>query len=563
MASAVTVTVKVAGENLVEKLKLQLIEFDSCYECHTIPEATLTVDAGDTGSAEFKLVDNDKVAPGKPIEVLLRYEGDNSKEATVFAGVISGQNLKISQKGGRLVLKCHSDLIKLVEPRLTQKFPEEKTDKDIITTLLTPAGLTEAKVADTKAKHSQMILFDDHAWSFIKYRTEANGLMLVPGVKGVNIAAPDDLGKKVHKLKMDQFIDLDLAIDDTSALDTSKVKTSSWDIEKQAAQPAKPGKVPKIAGGPHTADKAAEAMGRKGTDWLPVSENALAPEELEGWSHGELLYRELDRYQGLLTLQGTGDIVPGDKVELSDMSKQFSKGYLVTGVRQKVTANGWQTIIRFGLPITRTGFFHGLHKQNAPMKGLVTGVVEDYAKKEKKDLYRIQVKVPMLGAKENIIWARLATPYASKESGLFVPPKPKDEVVLGFFGNSGSEPVVLGSMHNPVNKPPVVYAKENKMTRGLVMVKDELTLLFDDAEAGKPKLDIVVGKEQSINLSGENGMALAQKTVGMKTKEALTIESEADITLKAGGKVTLEPGADAEIKAGGKCAITASKTEIQ
>ncbi|MGY0216313.1 phage baseplate assembly protein V [Endozoicomonadaceae bacterium StTr2] len=556
MTSAVNIVIKAGGKDLSNEVSV--IGFDSHYICHGIPEARLVLREAATGPALFKATERKELEPGSKIDIALNYLGDPKAKADAFKGIITRRSLKVDRNGARLVIDCHDPLIKLVEPRLTQRFKEASTDKDVITLLLKNAGLKPEKLAATKAKHPQLIIFDDDAWSFIKYRAEANGLLVMPRVTGLTIDAADKIKGKSHEVKLNQMLAVDLQLDVSSAL--GEVSVSGWDIAKQAATKPAKGAAPKIAGGPMDSKKAAKAMGRK--PWKPVSGNAPGPEELAGWSAGEMVYRELDRYQGQLTLPGRGDIQQGDKVKLIDTSKSFAGEYLVTGIRHRVNSTGWQTVLRIGLPLTRTGFFKGLHKVHQPMRGLLTGVVKDFKKKEKTDLFRVAVKVAALGSKDNLVWARLAGPFASKETGLFLPPRPGDEVVLGWFGNSSSEPVILGSVHNPKNKPPAVYAdKDNEMARGLVLAKDKLSWQFNQKEVSHT---LTVGDDKhTLVMSGKEGLTITQDKHKLAIGKAIDVESDKDITLKAKAKLNMEPGADATIKAGGKCAIQAAKTEIK
>ncbi|WP_211826852.1 phage baseplate assembly protein V [Kistimonas asteriae] len=559
MSQAANIAFKADGKDLSRELKF--ISLTTRYECHCIPEATVVVSDGNPADGKYPASELAQLAPGKTVEIALSYMGKKAEESVVFSGLITGQQIQVSRGSSRLVLQLHGDLIKLVEPRLTQVFKEKSKDGDLIKTLLKDGGVKfeDKHIAKTEVEHTQLAIFDESAWSFIKYRAEANGLVLMPVVNSVVVNEPGKVEGKSHAFKIDHFIDANLKLDDTSALD--KVSATAWSVKEQKdASPVK-GAVPAIGGGSETAQLAAKAMAR--SEWVavsdvPAAEAASAAKELKGWVAGELLYRELDRYQGSLVMNGTGDINPGDKLKLEDFGKVFQGEYLVTGIRHEVDQQGWRTTVRIGIPITRTAFFQGLHKRRAAVRGLLVGQVQPY-KEDPNKLFRLPVKVPTFGSKDNIVWARPASPYASNEVGLFLPPKPNDEVVLGWFGNSPSEPVILGAVHNPKNKPPGVY-DEKMEQRGLVVSKDALTLMFDEKEK---TLTLSASKDTNQVLAEKDGMAITVAEKKINVGKEMVIESDKDITLKAGAKLILKPGADAVIEAGGKCQVTASKTEIQ
>ena len=550
--AAVSVKVTAGGKELTPALRVVSVE--ARWQCHDVPQATLVVADGQTTTGTWANSELPQLAPGHEVEIKASFLGDKTSEATLFSGLITGQSLKASSAGSFLTLQLHGDLIKLVEPRLTQVFPQKSKDGDIIKQLLTDAGATAKAVAATTVEHTQLAVYDESAWSFIKYLSEANGLLVMPGLEGVTIEAPANIKGTDHKLKMDQFISVSLDLDDTNALDS--IATSAWSVKDQKAESPAKGTAPTtIAGGKETAATAAKALGRKA--WSPVSGSLLQSDELSGWSTAELVYRELDRYRGSLSLTGMA-AAPGDTLEIEDFGALFNGKYLITGVTHRVDRDGWRTTLKLGLPLTRTRFFNGLHKQAPRVRGLLIGQVQAY-KDDPDTQFRFPVLVPAFGAQGNILWARLGAPYASAEAGLFLPPKPNDEVVLGWCDDDPRQPVILGSLHNPKNKPPLAF--DNKLEqRGLVISKDALTCLFDEKEK---KLTLSASDKVSTVLSETDGQLLSQDQNTITLNKEVIVASDKDVTLQPGAKAVLKAGADVAVEASGNCTIKAAKTDIQ
>lgn len=550
--SAVNVTITAGGKKLTPKLPVVALE--TGYHCHDIPRATLVISDGDTATGKWEQSELAQLAPGKEVEIKANFMADKGSEATLFKGLITGQSLKASPSGSFLTLQIHSDLIKLVEPRITQVFPAKSKDGDIIKKLITDGGAKAKTVAATKVQHTQLAVYDENPWSFIKYLAEANGLLIMPGLEGVTIDEPAKVKGKDHKLKIDQFKSVNINLDDTSALE--KVSTSAWSVKDQKSEsPAKGAAPSNIAGGKEKAATAAKALGRK--EWATVAGRSMAAGELSSWSTSELVYRELDRYQGTFSTEGM-NVVPGDTLAIEDFGAVFNGKYIVTGVSHRIDDNGWQTTMHIGLPITRTRFFQGLHKQAPSVRGLLIGQVQAY-KDDPDAQFRFPVLVPAFGSKDNILWARLGAPYATAEAGLFLPPKPNDEVVLGWCDNDPRQPVILGSLHNPKNKPPIAYDKKMEK-RGLIITKDALTWQFDEKEK---TLTFTASDKVSTVLSEKDGQLISQdKNIITLNKEVIA-ESDKDVTLKPGAKAIIKAGADVAVEGGGKCTIKAAKTEIQ
>ncbi|MDE1462129.1 phage baseplate assembly protein V [Spartinivicinus poritis] len=552
MNTAVTFILKADGKDISRDVRL--LSVTTRYELHAIPEIFIQLADGDPATGEFELSEKKELAPGKTVELSASFMGSKGKEATLFSGLVTGQRITVNRGLLALTVIGHGDLIKLVEPRLTQVFKEKSKDGDTLKTLLNSRKVKVTKVASTSVQHNQLAMVDQHIWAFTKARAEVNGLLIVPSPKGLTIDSPDNIKGTVHEIKIDDLLDAQLNVDTTSAL--NKIKVTAWNIKTQKDHPVAVGSAAKITGGNQTASSAAKAV--EHPDWQTQSFSPLESGELKGWSAGEVLYRELDRYQGYLTLTGTGQFALGDKIKLLHFGSVFKGEYFISGLSHQIDQNGWRTTVHFGLPITRTGFFKKPSHSNQGVPGLLVGQVMPF-KKDPDGLSRLQVKIPAFGTKNNIVWARLASPYASKDVGLFLPPNPNDEVILGWFGGEASDPVILGAMYNPKNKPPIALSEKNEK-RGLIMVKDKLSWLFDEKEK---TLTQVASDKVSVVLSEKEGVTINQDKNKLSVNKGMLVDSDKDITLKAKGKSIIKPGGDASIEAGGKCLIKASKTEVK
>jgi uncharacterized protein involved in type VI secretion and phage assembly len=88
-----------------------------------------------------------------------------------------------------------------------------------------------------------------------------------------------------------------------------------------------------------------------------------------------------------------------------------------------------------------------------PVTGIRTGIVKENYHPE----YEGQVKVEILLREEgaNVTeWARVASPYAGKNRGLFLLPEIGDEVLVVFDSGDIHRPIVVGSLWNAKSDPP-------------------------------------------------------------------------------------------------------------
>jgi len=532
--SSADITLIADGETLTPKLRV--ISIDCHLQAHSIPEATIVINEPGLASREFLSADNAKLSPGKPLILKLGRLAEKAKEEAVFSGIISGQRLRISDNGAQLILHCHSALISLVEPRLTQVFKPKSKDDAVIKELAKPSGVT-VDVAASEMEHEQLAMLDQHAWGYIRQRAELAGLIVMPtvdknGKETLKIQPPDKFSGAAKEIDfgITDLIGIDLATDATNAL--NKLKTTSWDAEKQTNAKAeaspKAGADMKLT----PADGLDAAAASKGmlreAEWLPMLGCAQTPAQLQGWAAGEIVYRELDRYKGSLTLPGSNDYKPGGRIKLANFPKAMNGEYLITGVRHKLGPGDWTTTVFIGLPITRTSVFNGIHRQQPAIRNLLVGKALGYGKKDEGKLTRIQVEVPALG-KDAKLWARPASPYASKDACFFFPPAKGDEVILGWLDGSASDPVILGSLYNKDAKPADEYHDEN-MKRSLKITAE------DSLEFDVKNKKMTLTHQKNVLETSDKGLNLtADKAMKFETKDVLTLKPAKDLKIEAGG----------------------------
>lgn len=92
--------------------------------------------------------------------------------------------------------------------------------------------------------------------------------------------------------------------------------------------------------------------------------------------------------------------------------------------------------------------------------GVVIGIVTDNHHPDGE--YRVKVKFPWIrstdvGDEEDFLstWARITTLMAGPSRGMYCLPEPDDEVLVMFEHGDVRRPVVIGSLWNGVDKPPV------------------------------------------------------------------------------------------------------------
>lgn len=190
-------------------------------------------------------------------------------------------------------------------------------------------------------------------------------------------------------------------------------------------------------------------------------------------------------------------------------------------------------------------------------RGLAFGRVTD--NEDSDGLGRVRVKLEIHTDDQQSFWARIATPMAGPEMGMYFLPEIDDEVLVGFIGEDPSHPVVLGGVWNSQRLPPETNADGNN-DRRLIRSRSKHELRFDDGEANEIELTMKDGSRLYLT----EGHAVMEDRQGNKVEindGNVTVEATGDLTL-TGANVVLEARSQVKIKAGTTCKIQGTMVEI-
>lgn len=173
--------------------------------------------------------------------------------------------------------------------------------------------------------------------------------------------------------------------------------------------------------------------------------------------------------------------------------------------------------------------------------GVVVGIVTN--NKDPDGVGRVKVKFPWLSTDDESAWARVASPMAGKERGIFFLPEVDDEVLVVFEHGDVNMPYIIGSLWNGVDLPPETN-NDGKNNIRMIKSRSGHTITIDDTE-GAEKIEIA-------DKTGNN-------TITIDTKNnKLSFKSDKDIEISApNGKVSINAN-DFEVKASSSAKVEAS-----
>ena len=554
------------------KIENNLISFSVMNAVNRIPRATLRFNYRDILSDEKKapvtlvkaasfeeqvVVKPLSFDPGKAISVQLR---DSEEFVEVFNGHITKQKLQAGNNGSiELTVDCKHVSNKLTLNKRTRLYhhdankngsANEKIDKvsdlDALRVMLNesepkltlgvPEGFRET------FDHENLIQYNCTDWDFLVMRAEALGLVTVVERNSINLIKPE-LQKNV-KLELKHGENLqEYETDYTETEVAPTIQFTNWEIDNQKANEEK--KKAQITG---TDEKTAANIQ---SDIFLNHSGDIAVAESKAWIENLKNRQQIAKKQGVAKLLGTVDVAPGNTVSVVSKGLVLEEKILVSGIKHTFSRSVWTTELQLGLSTRLHAQEYGLTKNATTSMlpetdGMLYGKVIGYKNSEGgHELIEVEVTSANNKAKEQTIYARLATLSAGENGGAVFRPYPNDEVVIGFIQNDPRFPVILGSFYNSKNKEPlpledakqqetgfsindwkvIIDGKNNKLS---IASPDGQSVVLDDKEK---LLSLIFNDQNSIEIN-KDGITLSATKIVLKGNQEIEF-SAAKITAKA------------------------------
>ena len=539
----VSLTISSNGTALADTIQIVSVEINYC--TNKIPSAKLVILDGEVSENDFPVSNADDFKPGVLLTIDAGYAGETT---TIFEGVVIKHGIKVDGDNySRLIIQCKDNAVAMTVGRKNANYIDS-TDSDIISTLIGAYGSLSSDVTATTTSHKEIVQYYCSDWDFLLTRAEANGFLVTLDAGKVSVKPPQVDGEAVLTLTYGtDLMAFDADLDAYSQF--SSVKGITWDLTTQSALEAEAAPDSLTSQGDLTTADLANVIA---PDYFRLQTNApLESATLTDWAKGQQVKSGLARIRGHATFQGSAKAKIGTLIELKGVGNRFNGNVLVTMVRHQIKNGDWLTEIEFGLS---EKWFSEQQCINAPIAagftagvtGLQIGVVKKLDA-DPESQYKIQVSVPVMQAETEGVWARLASFYGSSDFGAFFIPEIGDEVILGYFNDDPSHPVILGSLYSSKRKPPYELTADN-FTKAIV-TRSLMKLEFDDEKKIITLItpnnnEIVINDdEKSILIQDENANKIQLDTSG------IVLDSPKDIKISAQGNVTIDAVGNIELTA--------------
>lgn len=496
-----------------------------------IGKATLKFNAGNMDAQTFDESDDALFKPGNPIRL---DAGGTDNQDTLFEGSIIGVRI-LTGKDFRsyMMVECRDCAYPATQGRKNRIF-ENKKDSDIINEVLKDYGSVDADA--TQYQHPTLVQYYCSDWDFALSRADACGLFVFADGSKIKVKKPEVSGSPVLTVTFGEDItafDLELTANDQF----TQYEAVSWSPKEQKAV--------KVSASSPSLNKQGDLQPKNlasGDSMLLQTDAPTEEKALKQWADGMALKAGLARYQGTVSFYGSAKVKPGKLIELKGLGKRFNGNLFVGSVTHTIADNEWVTEAGAGVPAINitdepdvvsppaSGFLPGL-------QGLHAAVVKKLDEDPQQE-YRIQVELPWLEGKIKLLWARLATMYATNGMGTYFLPEVNDEVLVGFMNADPTHPVILGSLYGAKHKPPFEYEAKNN-TKAIV-TREQLRIEFDEE---KKVITIATPSKNTLEIS-DDGKSITltdqHKNEIKMDSGGITLSSSKDIKLTAKGSITMD-----------------------
>ncbi len=535
-----TFTIKVGGKDVT--MKYGIVSVMVNLRVNRVPVAEVVLFDGSAAEQKFALSDKDDFIPGKEVIISAGYE---QIEKIIFQGIITRHSIKAPMKGAStLMLELRDKSVKMTINRQNKYF-NDKTDSDIISSLTSANGVS-GSVDPTTILHKEMVQYYCTDWDFMVARAEANGMLVFAEDGKVNVKKPLFVPKGLPLILVygDNMVDFEAEMDARD--EYGDVTAKFWDYSKQEVVENKGMQPVMKEEGNISGKEQSEVLGV--SDFLLQHPGMMTKPEGKAWASAKLLRSRMAKIKGRVRIYGTNGVKPGDVIKLGGVGKRFNGFAFVSSVMHSFSANStWYTDINFGYSQEwfAEKYENIVDKPSGGLlpsvNGLVSGIVTDIVDTQGGE-FRVRVRLPLISTSEQGVWARIVSSDAGNGRGILIRPEVDDEVILGFINDDPRDPVILGMVYSKKNKVPDDLTPESANKLKGWLTKSKIKLFIDDDKKivtietpGKNSV-IIDDSKKSITITNE--FSSGQKNTITMDDKGITLDTPKDIIFKSKGKIT-------------------------
>ena len=559
VSAAAGVEIKLEGNALTREVMESIVEVTIKDNLMLPTVAQIKIIAGDYHGV-LKAIDGNKLRVGKQIEIGFNKRDSNVVE-NVFKGEIVSEEPDFGPSHAMLVVRAYDRAHRLNRDRKNRTF-KDVTASDIVSQVAGEYGLSK-DVSSTTDKFDNVQQGMETDWALLsRLALMYNHELFVDDKKLVFQPSGTENGA-VRLTYTDELTAFRPRVTGIGAVE--KVTVRGWDAKTKRAVvgTAVKGDVT-LRSGSNAADdnkKSAQKLGASGAGTTISDSGPLSQTEATAMAKSAINRLASASTEADGEAFGNPKLKSGVVADIQGVGTRFMGKYTLSAVTHSYRATtGYMTAFSINGTAAR-----GLLDLFAPRQQrdwgsqLVIGVVTD--NKDPDGMGRVRVKVPALAEDLETWWARVLTPNAGADRGLYFLPAVGDEVLIGFENGDTRRPYVIGSLFNGVDKPmPDSIQGHPDGKHGNFMLKSTEKILTSsqketELKSEKPMLleskdTLKVHSDKKMTIEVQNAdLEMTASNMTAKPTQSFTIDAKSSVTIKGTGSVSVESTSSLSVKA--------------
>jgi len=528
---------KIEGQQAADDLMAAIIEVTVEDSLH-LPDMFILRIQDD----ELRWVDAQTFAIGHEVEIEM---GEGNRLRKVFNGEVTAIELEPTSQGTfTLLVRGYDRSHRLHRGRQSRSFVQ-MTDSDIVKKIAQELGL-QPQVQATRQVYDYVLQDNQTNWEFLHARAQRIGYELRVEERKLYFQPPQDSSTPVATLEWGSTL-LNFHAQMSTARQVDEVIVRGWDPK---AKQALIGRATRGAGAPRIGESqtgsqmAQEAFGQAKV--VTVDRPVVTQAEAEALAQALCDELACDFVQAEGMANGLPALRAGKTVELKNLGQRLSGTYYVTATTHTVSnAQGYRT--RFTVSGRRAHTLLSLLSSDGnetPRQGTVClGIVTN--NNDPDDMGRVKVKFPWLADDQESTWARVVSPMAGNERGMYFLPEVNDEVLVAFDHGDVHFPYIIGVLWNGQDKPPASTSKvldgSGRVVQRIIKSRAGHTILLDDSEGGGGITIVDKAGNKIVIDSGSNAMELTvQGDLKINAQGKVSIQGQAGVEITSSGNVDVK-----------------------
>jgi uncharacterized protein involved in type VI secretion and phage assembly len=520
---------------------------------------------------QMEFMDSDRFDIGKEVVISVGITGSgggDENRATLITGEVTAvESLLSADEGYYYVIRGYDKSWRGYRGTNSKAYVDTRPDSTLFKALGENFGQS-LKTESTKTQYEYIAHANQSSLGFMNDRIMRIGWKSVlEGGENLQVRKGDDSSSTIN-LKLGHDL-MDFRPRATAAHQVDKVTVMGWNFREkevfkyETKESDLADTTPKIKLAKSGVEVSSEAFkSAKTADYKIVDQPVSALAEAEDIAKGKLNRINSSFVQAEGLVHGNPEIMPGKTVNLEGIGTKFSGEYLVTSAEHVYHgAKVFETT--FTVNGLNTNTFAELLNNQEPMRrwhGVYPGIVTDNIDEE--DLYRAKVKFPWLDEDFVSDWARIVTPSAGNERGIYWLPEVNDEVLVAFEHGDINKPYILGGLWNGKDKAPkpnTEVISGGSVNQRIIKSRTGHTILLDDTDGAEVIKIFTMSEDKSEGAGHAITMDDANKKFTIQSASVVTItidgdkgnmdiETEGDISITSKKSITIEAEGNIDIK---------------